>query len=99
MKVKCLTPGGLLVVQGRTECQAIGVDLQVEVSRGHSSDNDRQGYLGTHGRKAEQTDKLRCNVLSRRSERSPVLGFKERSNRFIWNGGMASDQEETEIGL
>ncbi len=54
MTVLCLTPGGLPVVQGRTDREVIHGDRQAEVSRRHSSDNDRQGYLGTQGRKAEK---------------------------------------------
>ena len=35
-KVKCLTPGGLPCVHGRTELPAMAVDRTAEVSRGHS---------------------------------------------------------------
>ena len=63
MTVLCLTPGDLLAVQGRTEYLEMGIDLQVEVSRGHSSHRYRQSYLGTQDRKVEQTDKRSCNVL------------------------------------
>ncbi len=37
VKVSCLTPGGLHVVQGSTDAGVIQRDRYAEVSRGHSS--------------------------------------------------------------
>ncbi len=38
VKVSCLTPGGLHVVQGSTDAEVIQPDRHAEVSRGHSSE-------------------------------------------------------------